>query len=76
VLEYVDDLVVDDRCRAVVVAVVDLRVDRVLYFGLLCLCDGSNRCRLPHLVSRDIASLIRGLGLSVAGVQPGSYGGT
>lgn len=72
--QHMDDLVVHDRGRPVVVAVMALRLDRLRDRGLLHLRHRSHRCRLPHRFPRRQQGVLWHLGQSVAGLQPRRHG--
>lgn len=74
--EYLDDILFDDiRPQGhFMVAVLALRLDRLQYCGLLHLHDRTDRCNIPHLLSRRYESLFWHLGFAVAGFQSSGNG--
>ena len=56
------------------VAILDLRLARLLHRCVLHLHDWPNWCNLSHILPRGGKSLVRDLGLSMASLQPSSYG--
>ena len=72
--EHVDDIVQYDNEWSLLVAVLDLRLDRVYYSGHVHLLDRSNRRNIPHILSSCQPSKLRHLGQSMASVQQGRHG--
>lgn len=66
--EHLDDLVLNDRRRSLLVAVVDLRLGGIFYCGLFRLLDRTHRCRLSHFFSRRLPIDLWDLGVILAGV--------
>ncbi|KAI9767763.1 MAG: hypothetical protein M1840_005444 [Geoglossum simile] len=69
-----DDLVFHDHQRAILVAVMDMRVDRILHRGSFHLHNGSDWGDLPSLVPSHFEIFFRDLGLFVAGMACIWYG--
>ena len=65
--QHLDDLVVHDRRRPVVVAVVAMRLDRLCHLRLLHLLNRPHRRHLPYRVPRCQPLVVRYLGEFVAG---------
>ena len=68
--EHMDDLLVDDYGGALLVAIVALRVDRLLFRRLFHLLHWPHRRNLPHSIPRRRPGLVRHLGLAMASLQP------
>lgn len=49
--QHLDDLVVHDCRRTLVVAVMAVRLDRIRHCWLLCMLDRSDRRHVPHRLS-------------------------
>lgn len=73
--EHLDDRVVNDRQRLVLVAVVALCLGWLLLCRLLCLSDRAHWGHLPCAVSRGSQVDVRRLGVFLADCQPRRHGG-
>lgn len=69
-----DDLLLNDCGRPVLVAVVDLCLGGIFHRRLLYLSDRKDWSHLPHLLPGRHKSVFRHLGLIVAGLQSSRYG--
>ncbi|KAL1866748.1 hypothetical protein VTK73DRAFT_4540 [Phialemonium thermophilum] len=72
--QHVDDLVFHDRRRSLMVAVLAVRLDRLLHRGRLRVRHRPYRGHLPHRIPRSQQILLRRLGESLAGLQPRCHG--
>lgn len=72
--QYLDDSVVHDSRRSVVVAGVAIYLDRLLLLRRLREHDGPHWCRVPHWLPRRQQSVLWYLGKLVADIQPSCYG--
>ena len=67
--QHLDDLVFYDYWGSVMVAVVALRVDRVLDLGLLRVHDGTDWRNLSYQLSGHLSCLVWYMGFVVASIQ-------
>lgn len=65
-IEYLDDIVVYDRWRIILVAVVALCMDWLFYFWFFHLHDWPHRRHIPYQFSRCEQGVIRNMGFIVA----------
>lgn len=74
--EHLDDLVLHDCQWIVMVAIVDLCLDWLFHLRRLRLCKRSHWRHVSHPVPCYFSSFVWNMGVSVAGFQSRSYGGT
>ena len=72
--QHLDDLVFDDHWWSVLVAVVALRMDRVLHLRLLRVHDRTDRRNLPRQLPGHLSCFIWYMGFLVASVQQSCHG--
>lgn len=72
--EHMDDILLHDHRRALLVAVLAVRLDRLLFRRLFHLRNRANRRNLPHRIPRHSPFVIRHLGIPMACLQPRSHG--
>jgi hypothetical protein len=69
-----DDFLLYDRRRSLLVAVLDLRLGRIPRGGSICLSNRSHRRRLSHFIPSHCPRLIRNLGFFLARPEPSGHG--
>ena len=72
--QHLDDLVFYDHWWSVLVAVVAVRLDRVLHLRVLRVLDGTNRRNLSYQLSGHLSCFIWYMGFLVASVQQSCHG--
>ncbi|KAL8939249.1 MAG: hypothetical protein Q9211_002831 [Gyalolechia sp. 1 TL-2023] len=76
VSEHLDDILLNDQWRQwhILVAVLALRLDRILHLRNFHHPDWPDWCDVSYLISRRLSIFIRRMGLLMAGLQPSSNG--